>query len=127
MLIIYSLILLLLNITLYLYFTKKIKTKLLLSISLSCSLLLVILNAVFNIVPNHILYLAIAFSFAQLILKIMNSNIRVFEKSVVIDPFKRDKILKLKKITINIFFPAVVYFYQLLLLWNAGLQDRILQ
>jgi|GEM_PF-3528166 len=124
--IIFSIIFLTLNLSLILFFSNIISAKKEIYIGISLTTMLIILNFIFKAVPSQILFMAIIFSIGLIILRFMSTSMKVFENESALNTRQKSKIESFKNVLIEFIFPALVFIYQLLLIWNIELQNAIM-
>ena len=124
--IIFSIIFLTLNLSLILFFRNIISAKKEIYIGISLTTMLIILNFIFKAVPSQILFMAIIFSIGLIILRFMSTSMKVFENESALNTRQKSKIESFKNVLREFIFPALVFIYQLLLIWNIELQNAIM-
>jgi len=121
-----SIIFLTLNLSLILFFRNIISAKKEIYIGICLTIMLIILNFIFKAIPSQILFMAITFSIGLIILRFMSNSMKIFENSSALNTRQKSKIRSFKNLLFEIIFPALVFSYQLLLIWNKELQNRIM-
>jgi hypothetical protein len=121
-----SILFFVLNLSLILLFNKIISPKKGIIIGIILIIVLIILNSIFKAIPIRILFLTILFSISLIILKLMSSLIEIFDTSKAFDSIQKINVKRIKSVIINNVFPIVIFIYQLLLIWNKGLQQQII-
>lgn len=56
----------------------------------------------------------------------MSKSSKVYDNSKALNPSQKAKIKEFKSILFDYVFPILISVYQLLLIWNKGLQEQII-
>ena len=114
-----------LNTSLILSFKAIISVKKQAIIGTFLMLMIIVLNFIYGTVPRPIFFILIIFSMAIIVLRFLSRSLNVYRGSKALTLPQKTKINHYKVVTFDFIFPALIFIYQLLLIWSTELQQEL--